>query len=78
MLSMRFALIVVILFIAGCLQSGPRCSPPYMEYGMGYCCLDANQNNVCDKYEKASAGNTSSQPAGGATSAKSSVTSTLP
>jgi hypothetical protein len=47
------SLMLLLVLASGCLQSGPRCSPPYMEYGdMHYCCLDANQNNVCDKYEK--------------------------
>ncbi|MFH1125659.1 MAG: hypothetical protein V1703_00910 [Candidatus Altiarchaeota archaeon] len=52
-----------IVCLSCCTQSGPRCSPPYMEYGdMGYCCLDANQNNICDKYEKGVAStNTQSQ-----------------
>lgn len=51
------ACLLAVILISGCVQSGPKCSPPYMEYGdMHYCCLDANQNNVCDKYEKGTAG----------------------
>jgi hypothetical protein len=75
---MRIALIVLLVFLAGCLQSGPRCSPPYLEYSMGYCCLDANQNNVCDRYERGASGNASTQQPGSSASPKSNMPTTLP
>jgi len=72
-----FAVLAVclLLTLSGCTQSGPRCSPPYMEYGsMGYCCLDANQNGLCDKYEKG-ASNASAQGEGdGASTSKTTLT----
>lgn len=72
------AFIVIAVLVAGCLQSGPRCSPPYMEYGMGYCCLDANQNGVCDKYERPASANASVQSVNSGISAKTSPTTMPP
>lgn len=57
------AILAIVAVLSGCVQSGPRCSAPYMEYGdMGYCCLDANQNSVCDKYEKGVASTIKAEP----------------
>ncbi|MDD5111878.1 MAG: hypothetical protein PHG85_04990 [Candidatus Altiarchaeota archaeon] len=67
-------LIAVAVLLAGCVQTGPKCGSPYIEQKTGGCCLDANQNGICDKYERMTAGGedakTSSPP--------STFTTTLP
>lgn len=62
----RTAVITAILltaFLAGCCftqptpqptttePSTPYCQKPYIEYMAGECCLDRNDNNICDKDE---------------------------
>jgi hypothetical protein len=68
------ACLIAVTLMSGCVQSGPKCNPPYIEYGdMHYCCLDANQNNVCDKYEKGAASTVKTS-----TTLKSTFATTLP
>ena len=78
MLSMKviklISLIAVVVLLAGCVQTGPKCDSPYIEQQTGGCCLDANQNNICDKYEKMTAGGQDSKT----TSPPSTFTTTLP
>ncbi len=49
--------LILVLIIAGCGTTGnvvkeQACSPPYIEYKAGECCLDQNNNSVCDKHEE--------------------------
>lgn len=55
---MKTLLIILVLafsvFLVGCANQAekPLCSSPYIEYQAGNCCLDANNNSICDKDEK--------------------------
>lgn len=40
--------IIVIIFISGCVQQETTCNKPYILVGNS-CCLDQNDNNICDK-----------------------------
>jgi len=48
-------LLILVILLAACTQSTqsePLCKSPYIEYKVGDCCLDANDNNICDTDEK--------------------------
>jgi len=42
--------IIGIIFISGCIQQEVICNPPYIKVGTS-CCLDQNNNSICDKDE---------------------------
>lgn len=42
--------IIGIIFISGCIQQEVTCNPPYIKVGTS-CCLDQNNNSICDKDE---------------------------
>jgi len=42
--------IVGIIVISGCIQQEVTCNPPYIKVGIS-CCLDINNNSICDKDE---------------------------
>ena len=44
-------LVIVLFFIIGCITTGTVCNKPYYEYKTGECCLDENDNKICDKDE---------------------------
>jgi hypothetical protein len=49
---MKRVILTILLLFAGCMQSPQEivCDPPYMRYGDS-CCLDANNNGICDRDE---------------------------
>ena len=52
---MRLAPFVILLLFSGCIQLPTNtpdivCDPPYMRYGES-CCLDSNNNGICDRDE---------------------------
>ena len=56
---MVFGILALIVLISGCgEQAQPTCNPPYILVGTG-CCLDQNDNNICDSDETAVAENES-------------------
>lgn len=44
-------LAISIVFISGCITTETICKKPYYEYKTGECCLDENDNKICDKDE---------------------------
>ena len=46
--------LVISIFLVGCANQieKPLCSSPYIEYQKGNCCLDSNNNSICDNDEK--------------------------
>jgi len=49
--------LILVLILAGCKSSEPvalepTCTKPYFEYQLGVCCLDLDNNKVCDSDEK--------------------------
>ena len=44
-------LAIIIVFISGCITTETVCNKPYYEYKTGECCLDENDNKICDKDE---------------------------
>lgn len=55
MKRLLFALLIISLIVLnGCAnETGekPLCNKPYFEYMIGQCCLDADDNKICDKDE---------------------------
>ncbi len=48
-----FVLVLLLLSFCGCKTTKYEpCSPPYIRYHSDYCCLDSNNNNVCDMNER--------------------------
>jgi len=51
-----FIILVLVfsVFLVGCANQieKPLCSSPYIEYQKGNCCLDSNNNSICDTDEK--------------------------
>jgi len=45
-------MILSILILSSCATSQPICNAPYYEYKAGDCCLDTNQNQICDIDER--------------------------
>ena len=43
--------VVIVIFISGCIRQEVTCNPPYIKVGSS-CCLDQNNNSICDKDEK--------------------------
>lgn len=43
--------VVTVTFISGCIRQEVTCNPPYIKVGTS-CCLDQNNNSICDKDEK--------------------------
>jgi len=43
--------VVIVTFISGCIRQEVTCNPPYIKVGTS-CCLDQNNNSICDKDEK--------------------------
>ncbi len=53
LLAILSGLFVFLLLTSGCkTQPYEPCSPPYIRYHSDYCCLDSNNNNVCDMNER--------------------------
>lgn len=55
-----FGILVIIFLISGCedktvvvVEKEPVCDAPYFEYATGECCLDSNDNKICDIDETA-------------------------
>ncbi|MBD3260085.1 MAG: hypothetical protein GF334_00100 [Candidatus Altiarchaeales archaeon] len=46
-----FVFFLVLLLFLGCVKPSSVCNKPYFEYKKGECCLDENNNKVCDKDE---------------------------
>lgn len=44
-------LLLVLILLSGCIGTGSTCKSPYIEYKKGDCCLDANENSICDREE---------------------------
>ena len=42
--------VVIVIFISGCIKQEVSCNPPYIKLGTS-CCLDQNNNSICDKDE---------------------------
>jgi hypothetical protein len=42
--------VVLLILLLGCLQNETVCNKPYIHIGDN-CCLDYNEDNICDKYE---------------------------
>jgi len=43
--------VLAILILTGCAQNQPLCKTPYFEFQEGQCCLDENNNSMCDNDE---------------------------
>jgi len=50
---LRPVLVLLVILVGGCIQPGVTCNKPYIKVGDS-CCLDQNDNNICDKDEKKS------------------------
>lgn len=52
-LVISLVIVSLVLVVSGCVQqgSGPVCNPPYIVKGFE-CCLDRNDNNICDEDEQ--------------------------
>jgi hypothetical protein len=51
----RIVLLLILLFLFSCSyqkEDSFFCSPPYFEWKAGECCLDENDNKICDADEK--------------------------
>ena len=44
-------ILAVVIFISGYIRQEVTCNPPYIKVGTS-CCLDQNNNSICDKDEK--------------------------
>ncbi|UCD20799.1 MAG: hypothetical protein JSW08_03435 [archaeon] len=45
-------IVILVIILLLLLRSAPTdCEPPLMDHGDG-CCMDANNNNLCDSVEK--------------------------
>jgi hypothetical protein len=62
-----------MLLLAGCVTQGPVCNNPYIPVGKD-CCLDKDDNGVCDKDEAGTPTSTTAAP----TAASTSTTLTVP
>src|SRR5690349_5681546 len=51
-MSMRIFLLVLLLAFIACTHDTPVCTPPYIVHG-NTCCLDMDNNSICDVAEKA-------------------------
>jgi len=45
-----FFIMFLALFLVACVED-PVCNKPYFEYKQGECCVDENENNICDRDE---------------------------
>ena len=45
-------LLFILVFLTALVSCKPICSPPYIEYKASNCCLDVNNNKICDSDEK--------------------------
>jgi len=54
--------ILLFVLLAGCISTGPQCRSPYIEYKKGNCCLDVDNNGICDNDEKPSTTTTTIPP----------------
>jgi len=50
-IAISLFLAIIIVFISGCTTKETICNKPYYEYKTGDCCLDENDNKICDKDE---------------------------
>ena len=50
-IKQQLAVFFLLVMLAGCISTGPVCQSPYIEYKKGDCCLDTNDNKICDKEE---------------------------
>ncbi|MEM5812694.1 MAG: hypothetical protein QW286_03175, partial [Candidatus Aenigmatarchaeota archaeon] len=46
-----FAILISALVVCGCVQQPHTCEPPYIIKGNG-CCIDNNNNGICDSDEE--------------------------
>ncbi len=42
--------VTIVIFVSGCMRQEVTCNPPYIKVGIS-CCLDQNNNSICDKDE---------------------------
>ena len=50
--SLIFGILISIILISGAGCEKSKCNSPYFEYETGKCCLDKNDNKICDNDEK--------------------------
>jgi len=50
-LNLFVILAVITILVSGCITTETVCNKPYYEYKSGECCLDENDNKICDKDE---------------------------
>lgn len=48
---MKWWIVLALLFLAACATNEVVCTEPYMQLGRG-CCLDANNDSICDNDQK--------------------------
>jgi hypothetical protein len=50
--TLLMIILTIGLFVIACGQQNTEitktCNPPYFEYQTGQCCLDSNNNSICD------------------------------
>lgn len=68
-------LVLLIVLFAGC-GSNIVCNPPYIQVGSS-CCLDQNENNICDKDEPATTTTTTSTTTTSTTSTTTTTTTII-